>query len=138
MALGKPAVFSLVRRLRNSKVDHLRWEAVKTLGAIGDTRAVRPLVKALEDSDPDVAWVAAEALRKYKKTAWPPLLRMLIKSGADSFLLRQRAHHVLRNQKEVGFNDLLATLAKALESDTVPESTAVAAYSILKRIKAKS
>jgi HEAT repeat protein len=138
VALGKPAVSSLTRALQNSKVDHLRWEAVKTLGAIGDTRAIRPLVIALEDSDPDVAWVAAEALRKFKKAAWTPLLRALTKRGPDSVLLRQRAHHVLRNQKEVGFNDLLATLVKALQSNTVPESTPVAAYEILKRMKAKS
>ena len=36
MALGKPAVPSLIRTLQNSKEDHVRWEAAKTLGAIGD------------------------------------------------------------------------------------------------------
>jgi hypothetical protein len=138
VALGKPAVSPLTQALQNSEVDHVRWEAVKTLGAIGDSRAIPSLVKALEDSDPDVAWLAAEALRKFKKAAWPALLRVLIKRGADSALLRQGAHHVLRNQREVGFNDLLATLRKALESGSVPVSTTVAAYDILKRMKARS
>jgi hypothetical protein len=137
VALGKPAVSSLTRTLQNSKVDHVRWEAAKTLGAIGDTRAILPLVKALEDSDTDVAWLAAEALRKFKKAAWPPLLRALIKSGADSVLLRKGAHHVLRNQKGDGYKDLLATLTKALESSAAPESTEIAAYVLLKRLKAK-
>jgi HEAT repeat protein len=78
VALGKPAVSSLTQALQNSRLDHLRWEAAKTLGAIGDTRAIPSLVKALEDGDRDVAWVAAEALKKFKKADWPPLLRALI------------------------------------------------------------
>jgi len=52
--------------------------------------------------------------------------------------LRQGAHHVLRNQKENGFNDLLASLREDLESNTVQESTPIAAYAILKRMNAKS
>ncbi len=137
-AMGRPAVSSLTQALQNSRVDHVRWEAAKALGAIGDTRAIPRLVKALEDRDPDVAWLAAEALRKFKRAAWLPLLRALIKSGSDAVLLRQGSHHVFRNQKEVGFNDMLVSLAKALESNTVQESTPVAAYDILKRMKAKS
>jgi len=135
--LGKPAVTPLGQILKNSRVEHVRWEAVKTLGAIGDARAIPRLVEALEDKDPDVAWLAADALRQFKKTAWPPILRLLIKNGAESTLLRQSAHHVLRNQKADGFNDLLAALRKDLESNTVQESTPVAAYEILKHMKAK-
>ncbi len=138
VALGKPAVPSLTRALQNSRLDHLRWEAAKTLGAIGDARAIPSLVKALEDSDPDVAWLAAEALKKFKKVAWPQLLRALIEGGPDSVLMRHGAHHVLRNQREDGFNDLLATLTKALESKTVRVSTPLAADAILKKMKAKS
>jgi HEAT repeat protein len=138
VTLGKPAVPSLSRVLRNSKVSHFRWEAAKTLGAIGDIRAIPSLVKALEDSDIDVTWLAAEGLRKFKKAAWPKLLRALIKSGEDSVLLRHGAHHVLLHQKADGFNDLLKTLTKALESNSAQESTTIAAYDILKRMKAKS
>lgn len=138
VALGKPAVSSLMQALRKSRLDHLRWEAAKILGAIGDTRAIPPLVRALEDHDIDVAWVAAEALRKFKKAAWPPLLRALVKRGSDSALLRQGAHHVLRHQKQKGLNDGLATLSKDLESSTFPESASLVAYDILKRMKAKA
>jgi hypothetical protein len=138
VALGKPAVSSLTRVLRNSKSDHVRWEAAKTLGAIGDAGAIPSLVKALEDRDHDVAWLAAEALRDFKMAAWPSLLRGLVKRGSDSVSLRHGAHHVLRNQKEDGFNDLLASLSDALESSTLPESTTVAANDLLKRMKEKS
>jgi hypothetical protein len=137
VAMGKPAVLSLIRALQNSKVDQVRWEAAKALGAIGDARSIPQLVKALEDINSDVAWLAAEALHKFKKAAWPSLLRAVTKIGPDSASLRHGAHHVLRNQEEDGFNDLLATLMTALESDAVPESAAVAAYEILKRMRAK-
>ena len=138
VAIGKPAVSSLTQALQNSKVDHVRWEAAKTLGAIGDARAIPSLVKALEDSDTDVTWLAAEGLRKFQKAAWPSLLRALIKRGPGSALLCHGAHHVLRNQKEDGFTDLLSTLTTALESNTFQETTSVAAYDILSRMKAKS
>ena len=138
VALGKPAVSSLTGALRNSKLEHVRWEAAKTLGAIGDIRAIPSLVKALEDNNSDVTWLVAEALRKFKKRAWPPLLRALMKSEQDSVLLRTGAHHVLRNQNDDGFNDLLSTLRTALESSTASESTPFAASNILKRMKTKS
>jgi len=92
-------------------------------------------VKALEDSNADVAWLAADALIKYKKDAWPALLQTLIKSRSDSVLLRKGAHHVFVNQKENGFNDLITTLLSALESSSAPESASVAAYELLKRTK---
>ncbi|MBE7444398.1 MAG: HEAT repeat domain-containing protein [Planctomycetia bacterium] len=138
VALGKPAVSSLIQALQNSMLDQVRWEAAKGLGAIGDTKSIPPMVQALEDSDPDVAWLAAEALSNFEKTAWSPLLRVLIKDGSDSVLLRQGVRHVLLNQKEDGFNDLLATQMKALEPGAVSESATVAAYEILKGRKVKS
>jgi HEAT repeat protein len=138
VALGKPAVPSLSRVLQNSKLDHLRWEAAKTLGSIDDTRAITSLVKALQDKNQDVRWLAAVALRKFKKAAWLQLLNALIKSKPDSVLLRKGTHHILRDQKEDGFNDLLATLTKALEPGAVPESTAISAFNVLKQLKAKS
>jgi hypothetical protein len=137
VALGKPAVSSLTRTLQISSFAHVRWEAVKKLGAIGDSSAIPSFVKTLEDSDPDVAWMAAEELRKFKKAEWQRLLRLLIKRGAGSALLPQGAHHALRNQREVGFNDVLAVLRKALEFRSVPGSTTVAAYEVLERLKAK-
>ena len=137
VAIGKPAVAPLRRSLQESEVDHVRWEAVKALGGIGDPGAIPPLVKALQDRDPDVRWLAAEALRKFKRVAWPPLLRALIRGGPDSVLLRETAHHVLRNQKENGYNDVLATLTKALVSSSAPISTKVAAYDFLRRIQSK-
>ena len=138
VAQGKPAVPSLVLALRKSKSDQVRWEAAKALGAIGDARAIPSLVKALEDGDEDVGWLAAEGLRKFQKAAWPALFRALIKGGADSGPLRRGAHHVLRNRRGNGFDYFLTTLKNALESSLASESTPVAAYDILRRMKASS
>jgi roadblock/LC7 domain-containing protein len=138
VVLGKPAVSPLTRDLQTSPSDQVRWEAAKALGAICDARSIPALIKALADSDYDVAWLAAEALIKFKKTAWAPLLRALTKGGPYSGLLRQGAHHVFVNQKEDGFNDLLKVLSKALEPAAAPESAMGAAYEVLKRLKAKS
>jgi hypothetical protein len=49
--------------------------------------------------------------------------------------LRQGAHHVFRKQKDDGFNDVLTALIRALESSDARESTPVAAYEILRRLK---
>jgi len=138
VALGKPAVSSLIQALQNSKLDQVRWEAAKALGGINDTRSIPPLVQALEDNISDVAWTAADALKAFRKAAWPPLLEALIKSKSESVALRKGAHHVLVNQREDGFNDLLSTLLKALESSSAPESSTIAAHEILKRMNAKT
>ena len=135
--IGKPAVSLLIKALNHSGQEQIRWEAAKALSAIVDPGSIPALVIALEDCDEDVAWLAAEALAKFRKKAWPPLLRMLIKKGAKSPLLRQAVHHVLRNQKETGYSDLLATLLKSLELNTMQAMTTEAARDILKRMKAK-
>ncbi len=137
VTLGKPTVTSLNRALQHSASDQVRWEAAKALGAIGDARSIRPLVKALSDSSFDVAWLAAEALSKFKKAAWPPLMRALIKDGQGSGFLYQGVHHVLVHQREHGFDDLLATLLGALEVGELSESAIVAAHEIVLRMKVK-
>jgi len=136
--VGKLAVPFLNDSLKKSKSDQVRWEAAKALGVIGDVRSIRPLVEALEDDDPDVAWLAAEALIEFKMKAWPLLLRTLIKRGADSVSLRRGAHHVLRDQKEKGLDVLLTELRKVLEATSLAESSKVAANDVLKHMTAKA
>jgi HEAT repeat protein len=138
VASGRRAVSSLDEALRNSGSKQLRWEAAKALGAIGDARSITPLVNALGDRDPDVAWLAAEALAKFGKRAWPPLMQALMNNTKDPVRLRQGAHHVLVNQKEEGFDDLLAILTRDLESGRATESAPIVAYEILKRMKAQA
>ncbi len=132
--IGKPAVFSLCEVLETSHVFYARWCAAKALGEIDDVKSIPSLVKALEDDEPDVVWLAAEALGKFKQAAWSELLRALIKNGSKSILFRKAAHHVLRYQNEEGFEDLLKILRKSLESETIAENTSVAAANLLNRM----
>ena len=133
--IGKPAVSTLISTFRNSKEDQVRWEAIKALGAIVDTKAIPVMVKALEDDYKDVAWLAAVGLIKLKMAAWPALLHALIKRGPDSLMLRQGAHHILHEQRGEKHSELLEVLLNALESETAEESTPPAAYNLLVKIK---
>ncbi len=135
ITIGKPAVSVLISTFQNSKVDQVRWEAIKALGAIVDIKAIPVMVKALEDNDKDIAWLAAVGLEKLGIAAWPALLNALIMRGSDSLILRQGAHHILRKQRGKKYNELLTILLNALESETGAESTPPAAYNLLVKIE---
>ena len=135
VALGETAVQPLSDAMKHSEVNQVRWEAAKALNKIASPVSIQSFVEALEDSDPDVAWVAADALGKFKKAAWPAILDLLTKDKAGSLLLRQGAHHVFRNQREEGYNDLLEKLLKSLESASNRVSVTADAYEILRRLK---
>ncbi len=98
VALGGKAVGPLARALGNAKQKQVRWEAAKALGALGEASAIPALVRALEDSDSDVIWLAAEGLSAFGKEVWPALLKAVITEGTESAILRQGAHHVFANQ----------------------------------------
>ena len=134
VAMGTPAVPCLAHALQQSSSKHVRWEAAKALGAISNASTIPVLVEALEDSDADVAWLAAEALRKFRKAAWPALLQRLLKKGAVSEALIQGAHHVFGKQKEDGFNDVQEALVKALGSSEGSEAIPLAAYDFIRRM----
>jgi len=135
VTIGKEAVPPLSLVLENSKIYKARWEAAKALSEIGDIKSISVLVIALEDPESDVAWLAAKALEKFRKAAWPKLMRALVEHGSKSVLLQHGAHHILRNQKVEGYNDLLDILRISLEKGAVPESISPAAYDILERMK---
>lgn len=135
VVIGKQAVSPLSVVLENSKIYKARWEAAKALNDIFDIKSIPVLVKALEDPESDVAWLAAKALEKFRKAAWPELFRALVERGTDSVLLQHGAHHILRKQKKEGYNDLLDILRTALETGSVPESISPAAYNMLERMK---
>lgn len=138
VAMGAAAVTPLTSALGNSKAKQVRWEAAKALGAMDQTRAIPALVKALEDSDSDVIWLAAEALHGFGQAAWPALLTAIVTEGTDSAILRKGAHHVFANQKQSGFEGLLATLLQALEAGALPEAAPIAALEFQKTLSARS
>jgi HEAT repeat protein len=132
--IGKPAVTALLDELKSSKKDQVRWEAAKALAAIADKRAIVPFVDALEDGFGDVAWIAAESLKKSGMDAWPALFEALRVKGAKSKLLRDVAHHILKGQKKSGYNELLDKIVRSLEIEGTLEAIEPSADEILKKM----
>jgi HEAT repeat protein len=89
------AVFPLIDALEAPDW-HVRWEAAKALHDIADARAAPALVKALRDRRFGVRWLASDALIALREASLPSLLSALVHHG-DSILLRNGAHHVLRD-----------------------------------------
>ena len=137
VAMGKRSVSALSRVLQHSSSAHARWASAKALSEICDVGSIPALIGALEDTDSDVAWLAALALQKMKKEAWRLLLQKLIDKGEDSVRLRRGVYHVFTNQHDTGFNDLLGELRDSLEDTAPPESWSLIAEKILKRIRSE-
>lgn len=93
----------------------VRWEAVNILGGAGDPEVAPALVSALEDSEFEVRWVAAEALIRMGSKGLKALFQALIER-ADSTFLRERAHHVLHKLATGELKVFLTPLLIALES----------------------
>jgi HEAT repeat protein len=134
VAIGKPTVLPLIQLLSHRKT-HVRWEAAKALGHIGDPIAALALVKALEDRDGDVRWLAAEGLVALGPDALAPLLAALMEP-AESDCLYAGAHHVchaLVKRKKLG--PILRPVLAAL-GESEPETAApLAAYTALARFR---
>ncbi len=92
--IGAQAVEPLMLALKDQNW-HMRWEAAKALGEIGDPRSAPALVDTLEDVRSGIRWLAAVGLIVIGREALPPLLQALI-DRSDSEWLREGAHHVFR------------------------------------------
>ena len=92
VVVGKPAVPWLIPLLSHRKLQ-IRWEAAKTLCDIADPIAATSLVNALDDSEGDVRWLAAEGLAALGLDGLQPLLAALIERAQSSWFC-EGAHHV--------------------------------------------
>jgi HEAT repeat protein len=119
VVIGERALTPLKEALADVN-SRARWEAAKALGEIRDPSAAPALVDALEDTDFGVRWLAAEGLIGLRRAALLPLLKALAERG-EFALLREGAHHVLRTFCEVGLQDKVVQVCKALEGSN-PES----------------
>ena len=134
VVVGKFAVPSLIPLLSHRKV-HVRWEAAKTLCDIADPIAATALVNALDDSEGDVRWLAAEGLAALGREGLQPLLAALLER-AQSSCFCEGAHHVchaLAGKKKVGtiLRPVLAALEQAEPAIGVP----LAAYIALSKLR---
>ncbi len=111
--IGSAAVLPLIQALQMS-APPINEYAARILGDIGDTRAVYPLINALEN--PVLTGYAAQALGKLGDArAVPPLLDLL---NAQSDAVRQAAALALGNIGDPQAVDALISLLKSNERDT--------------------
>jgi hypothetical protein len=113
VTIGKPA-FPLLAEALKSPNELVRWEAVKALGEIGDPETAPALVKALEDGEFEIRWLAAKGLVGMNVKGLKPLFQALIQH-ADSAFLREGAHHVLHDLAKGELRPYLAPVLIALE-----------------------
>jgi HEAT repeat protein len=134
--VGHHATPSLVTMLK-SPVQHFRWEAAKTLVGIADPRAAQALLKAMDDRDQDVRWIAAEAMIALGREAVVPLLTALIEQ-AESVEFCRSAHHVLSGLPPQQAGPVLTPVLRALETQTPALTVPLAAEAALERLRRPS
>lgn len=129
--IGKPAIEFLIG-LQYSDVQHIRWEAIKTLSQIADPDCIPILINALENEMHDVRWLAAEGLIDIGKESVIPLFETL-EIRQDSKFVREGVHHILKalESKNLFVDDF--HIIKMLEDYNAFPSLAETANKILSR-----
>ena len=98
--MGKNDLPELLGKL-SARDWHVRWDACKALGELGDRAAADPLVKMLQDDDTSVRWAAMGSLILLGRAAMQPLMQAITRDFSSS-RLRQGAHHVLHTLHNQG------------------------------------
>lgn len=130
--MREQAVPWLVEAL-TSKSKNARWEAAKALGSISSPSASFVLVKALEDDDSGVRWLAADALIALGVASIVPLLEALNKRPKE-FLLREGAGRVLTHVTRDTTGKIKEALEPVIAALNSPDTTIVAAEAALTKL----
>ncbi len=110
---------------------HVRWEATKALGEIGDPAAAKVLVGQLQDDDTSVRWAAMGSLITLGRASLRPLLEALT-HDFSSARLREGAHHVLHTFQNRGkLTRIEMEVFRALEGSAPSIEAAWAANKVL-------
>ena len=116
IGLGKLAEPAWIDLLKHPD-SHIRWEAARGLGDIGDARASAILVEGLLDSNYAVRWATADVLARLGECAVPAILKFIsyriLNEGS-----RQAAYHALHGIKSRETRKRLEPLLNALRSST--------------------
>ena len=107
----------LIKTLGYEKDCDVRRKAANALGKIGDSRAVGPLIRALNDSDSRIRSWAATSLFKIGEPAIEPLIKALNDSESE---VRSAAAKALG---DIGDYRAMKPLTKALDDTCVDVGT---------------
>jgi len=133
IAIGSRAVAPLVAALA-APDSSLRWEAALILSRIADPVAASALVRALDDDDFGVRWLAAEGLAAMGRKGLEALLETLIDS-ADSKARREGARHVLRRLAHTPFHEIASIVLKGLDTAAPETEVPVFAFDALEKLR---
>ncbi len=131
--LGGSAVRPVVDLLKHP-LQHVRWEACKTLEGIAHPSAAGPLVEALADSDRDVCWVAGTALIPLGRDGLKALLVALLDKDRV-MVLQPGSHHVVHELSRGELKECVGPLLEALSGPEVELTVPVAAERILQTLR---
>jgi len=112
VAMGEPALPLMLDRLATGNF-LVRWEITKALAEMRLPGSVPGLIRALEDDEQDVRWMAAVALAAIGRDALAPLIEAMVER-LSSLFLRQGVHHVLSIYRDPELHDPLLELRDAL------------------------
>ena len=96
---------------------HIRWEAARGLGQIGDVRALDILAEGLLDENYAVRWATADALAHLGVHAIPAILTVLSRYPLNE-LARQAAYFALHGILSSGMEECIRPLLDALYGPT--------------------
>ncbi len=131
--MGGAAVPALIDAL-NQGAEYRRWEAAKALCEIADPRGANALVKALEDEDGSVRWIAAEGLIRIGTASAVPILERLV-MRSESVWLREGAHHVLGQISRGRLSEILKPVRDRLDGVNPRIGVMTAAATALRQIE---
>lgn len=118
----------LIEKLQSSDKNVVKASIVEDLGNLDDPRAVRPLIKALNDSEMLVRWNAIKALARFGEGAVAPLLNAL--NDTDHFKRR----NVVQALGEVGGDESVDRLIRMLMFDESDQNVLVEVIRSLDKI----
>jgi HEAT repeat protein len=104
------------------------------LSQIADPRAAPALVRALEDKEFSVRWLAAQGLLAMGRNGLEPLLRELVRQS-HSVWLRMGAHYVVRQLSARDLKEVLQPLLAALDGLEPALEVPMAARAALEALK---
>ena len=112
-----------------------REQAIYYLRDQGSPEAIDALVAALQATDYGVRWSAAKALAAMGDAGIPALLRALISPAGDDQLLREGAHHVLKDNASPEVRSKTHELLGALKGPSADIETMMVASKLLREWK---
>ncbi len=123
-------VEQLIEKLKSSDRDVVKTSVIEDLGKLGDVRAIKPLIAALNDKDTLVRWNAIQALARFGAESVSPLLFAL--ETDDRFARR----NIVQALGEVGGEETIDRLIRMLMFDESDKNVLIEIIRALQKLRA--